>query len=686
MSGFSPIEWPTDSQVTLCRVTWDSAYKDVVKFANDAARDEYFNNLPSSETITLTKMTYLKPNEPIVINTPYSQAYTYNYLFVENPTLPVPGEVTPPKLFYFVTQVSYVAPNTTALTLQLDVWTTYINHCEFGRAYVERGHIGTCVCTNAAGSWDNLDMIKLRRYAGAPEGLDIGSEYPVMSHDWYDISNVYSGGWKIVIYSTTNLAADWGNSTSPNLETATGQSTDGIFNGCNVYMIPVNSLEKFIKNLSNYPWVSKGILGIYAFPGGFLTDGEQVTIGNVTGYFLGTTPDESVVWTSDNIGYKFARYFDERYIRLTKFYTFPYSVIEMTNYTGNSVMLKPQYLHDNTLSIKAMALAAPPNPRIGFYVDEYLSGSEVDNSDDPITYAYATLDINSMQQSRTMELGVNTDIAVWFNNLPQMTVVNDEATLYLASTTNTRSYQYSSSAWAQTKANNSAYLSEYQTRQQLETNQSNKTVQNIADAISGALSTIGGAASGGIAGGLASAAGALTGLISSNMQFSNTQNLTGDLAKQNLDLALWANAGDYQMAISQINATVQDAQLTQPSTSGQMGGDAFALSNGLMGIEVRYKTIDSQSRAIVGEFWLRYGYAVHEFMRLPKNLQVMTYFTYWKTSEIYLTCARASENDKDTIRGIFGKGVTVWSNPDDIGEVDPGVNFVNASYSSYTDI
>ena len=75
MSGFTPISWPTESQVTLCRVPWDFSYRDVVRFESPAARDTWFSGQVSN-SITIGKMTYLKPKEPIMVNLPYSEAYT----------------------------------------------------------------------------------------------------------------------------------------------------------------------------------------------------------------------------------------------------------------------------------------------------------------------------------------------------------------------------------------------------------------------------------------------------------------------------------------------------------------------------------------------------------------------------------------------------------------------------------
>jgi len=74
--------------------------------------------------------------------------------------------------------------------------------------------------------------------------------------------------------------------------------------------------------------------------------------------------------------------------------------------------------------------------------------------------------------------------------------------------------------------------------------------------------------------------------------------------------------------------------------------------------------------AAIGEFWLRYGYAINRFGRMPANFRVMEKFTYWKLRESYITSASMPEQYKQTIRGIFEKGVTVWTNAADMGYID----------------
>jgi hypothetical protein len=76
----------------------------------------------------------------------------------------------------------------------------------------------------------------------------------------------------------------------------------------------------------------------------------------------------------------------------------------------------------------------------------------------------------------------------------------------------------------------------------------------------------------------------------------------------------------------------------------------------------------------IGEYWLRYGYQVNKFGRMPASLMVMENFTYWKLRETYITSSSCPETFKQAIRGIFEKGVTVWAEPSDIGNIDIGDN------------
>jgi len=183
---------------------------------------------------------------------------------------------------------------------------------------------------------------------------------------------------------------------------------------------------------------------------------------------------------------------------------------------------------------------------------------------------------------------------------------------------------------------------------------------------------------------------AATALANSNAStataLSNTQRSIateqGNLGRD-YNTALRSNQGDYQNAIAGINATVQDAALTPPSTVGQSGGQGFNWKNGLVCITVTYKTLAGASLNAVADYFRRYGYSVRRFLSLGsvRHMLCMSKFAYWKAIGASLTCANANESERETMRGILEKGVTLWDAPESIGNTAATDNAARDGYS-----
>lgn len=663
-TNVTPFSWAIQSRVTLCRVAWDDSYKDVVSFESPEKRNEYFDSL-KSESIVLENYTYLKPNEPINIDVPFHKAYTYNYLIVDNPKTDDPDDVAPPRFYYFIEGAAMLNPSTTALTLQLDVFQTYLWQFRLGVCFVERGHLAMAAMHNRIESGKYNTSETMRIFGVASEGLDVGSEYTISRTEMFDLS---AKKWAVIIQSNTDLAADWGTRDNPSLKTADGQMTDGLASGCNVYAIESWDYSEFMKKVRDAPWIAKGIVSISAFPKTVLTDGPSVSLNGVNAHFLGDTPDEGVYFTSDEpILEQLGRLTNADFKFVDKLKCFPYAVIEIVNYQGNSLLLKPEMVNDKKLTLKQMACAAPPYQKIAFFPAHY--GEAVGDSGYGKA-GYYTMDYTEGQYSeKTHEVnyGYWLDTAIWFQDFPQMSIVNDEYVNYLASTTNRRQFSYNAAGWSQQKSLAGNQLAYDQAQQQLANNQANQDISNIQQGINMGLSALSSGMAGNPAGVLMGVAGGATNLVASNLQFQNNQQLAGQFADQNKNLSDWAAKGDYQNAIAGIDATVQDAALTQPSQSGQMAGDGFNLSNGMMIVQIRYKTITTQMQEIVGNYFLKYGYAIRQYLVPQKDFMCMEKYTYWKMLDTSIICSTADEGVKNAIRGIFEKGVTVWRNPSDIG-------------------
>lgn len=694
----TPNTWPVGTEVTLMQVPWDANYRDIVIWDDEQQRNAYLDAQALSGTGWRSKrFSYCRPNEPISVPVPYSAAYKYNYVVVQNPMQPVDGEEQPLKLCYFILSTDYVAPGTTQLTLQLDVIQTYQFGVCLGNMFVERGHMGVSNAVFKNGV-QNLQGQYLRKYLNVPEGLDIGDSYVMANHEWYPLTDASSFDiGKIIIISSADLAADPGTIDNPNLNVADGQNADGIPSGCNVYSMTLSTFKAVLNAMKEKSWVAQCIQSVSTFPARLLSAGTDVQLfGNsgITMQFLGETDTLELPLktyaTTGNIYQQLSNGVPDGYHDLYKAYTYPYSVIELTAYNGNSVFLKPELVYGNTLALTVIGCAVAPFARIGVFPTNYGQAFE---GGQPVNYnQYTWHGFDGSDHTGVIPSGDFLDSCLWLADFPQFSIVNSNYITYLASTAHTRAYQYESAGWQNAKSNAASDLAYTQAMNQTALNEANRYDQGPIGAPQ--IANYAGQAMGAIESGLnrltgqpavssnevtlAGAANYLAQRQTGNLAFNATQDLTRQVAGQNLDYAKYAARGDYANQIAAINATVQDAALQAPSTVGQMGGQGFMWKNGLVGFAVNYKTAGGAAMRTVCDFWARYGYKIQRFYNFGNAkmtaLKIMDHFSYWKVSETYITCAKANEAEKDAIRGVLEKGVTVWGKPSEIGNIAPVVN------------
>lgn len=694
----TPNTWPVGTEVTLMQVPWDANYRDIVIWDDVQQRNAYLDAQALSGTGWRSKrFSYCRPNEPISVPVPYSAAYKYNYVVVQNPMQPVDGEEQPLKLCYFILSTDYVAPGTTQLTLQLDVIQTYQFGVCLGNMFVERGHMGVSNAVFKNGV-QNLQGQYLRKYLNVPEGLDVGDSYVMANHEWYPLTDAstYDIG-KIIIISSADLAADPGTVDNPNLNVADGQNADGIPSGCNVYSMTLSTFKAVLNAMKEKSWVAQCIQSVSTFPARLLSTGTDVQLfGNsgITMQFIGETDTLGLPLktyaTTGNIYQQLSNGVPDGYHDLYKAYTYPYSVIELTAYNGNSVFVKPELVYGNTLALTVIGCAVAPFARIGVFPTNYGQAFE---GGQPVNYnQYTWHGFDGSDHRGVIPSGDFLDSCLWLADFPQFSIVNSNYITYLASTAHTRAYQYESAGWQNAKSNAASDLAYSQAMNQTALNEANRYDQGPIGAPQ--IANYAGQAMGAIESGLnrltgqpavssnevtlAGAANYLAQRQTGNLAFNATQDLSRQVAGQNLDYAKYAARGDYANQIAAINATVQDAALQAPSTVGQMGGQGFAWKNGLVGFAVNYKTAGGAAMRTVCDFWARYGYKIQRFYNFGNAkmtaLKIMNHFSYWKVSETYITCAKANEAEKDAIRGVLEKGVTVWGKPSEIGNIAPAVN------------
>lgn len=704
--SFNYQQWTAGTVATLCNVPWNNDYRDIMAPAFLPNLDNYIDGLPSpGPVLTINKMMILKMGEPIRLDIPFNTALNYNYLRVQNPAMPVKSSFVqsdiPYSYYYFITDIRFLAPNTTELMIQLDVWSTFGSKVNFGNCYIERGHIGIA----NENQFNNYG----RDYLTVPEGLDTGSEYVTVGiTDIVDFSHSTDSDAVLVLLSCSLLNSG-GTSDSPRLVSAGGCMLFGIPSGAEAWIIKYNDFTTFALSLADCPWISQCIISMTVLPA-FLDnfdpyypwitwsgpDGAPavapIEIAQPNpGVYRWPTTQTGTNWREST---SFSTYLG-KYATLKKFMTSPYLMLEMTAYQGTPIILRPENWFNANMSCQVLYSPQPSDQKIMVMPLDYNSLSATPES--------GGLEIDG---------GDFLDTHTLLSNFPSVNIINNNALLYLADNKNQIAWAYSSADWSEQKALHSNDVSYDQAMQGIKTankatgiSNRNITAQNnltnwrqnldsgatlLGQAAQGAGAALSGDDPiGGLLGLGAQMAGdaasaAMSDVINTKMNNlstaqtvhtnamanQNQQDLNRYLADTNKSLADWAARGDYANAVGAENAKVRDSRMLAPSVSGQAGGATSLYTYALIYVTVKSKMLDPASVAIIGNYWFRYGYKISRFIVPPATLMCCEKFTYWKMMESYLVNTYLPEWVKQAIRGIFEKGVTVWAKPSDIGTVD----------------
>lgn len=694
--GATPIAWPVDSTVQLCNVPWDSEYANIVQFESADARDAYFNGL-SSESITLSKLTYCFPNAPVHINIEYSKAYTYNYLAVTNPKLPT-DTAQPVKFFYFINNVIYTAPNTTSLELQLDVWTTYQFNVKLGRAFVERGHVAWHGYANQTVNATRPPLLK-QRYLSQPEGLDVGNSYTMSNMTLSSMGGGLNEGeteWTIIIVSAVDLENGsktlddfFGTEKAPKLKMAEGMVVDGLPSACNVYGMEVHNFAPFVKAISGYPWISTNILSITAVPEGVVIHNGDTKIAGVNAYRVrsqGTFSTEvyngksltNQVSPVGNLEVFLTGTSIANWKKHPKSRVFPFTYLVCDNWCSQPLTLKPELFRFNNITFQRVYCVTPPFCKLAVFPVSYGNAGASE-----VTYTKYRMG-NTSSETFKFPAGYTLNNALIWDDMPQFSILNDEYIGYMASNARTIAWQRDNAGWNLDKAKAGAQLSydnsmrsisaatQSQAEQrQFELTRASKT-SNAAylNALSDQAGKIGDAFGASTKQYIQLAQNSIaytTGRAQSDLgqtQFEINKAAQTENAGANYKTQMWAAKGDYQQAIAQINATCQDASILPPSQSGTQSGGMYAVLGqlGATNWQIAAFTVVEGYQKLISDYWDRFGYAVNDYM-VPSKLQLMTNFTYWKMQDLVVGGTSLPEQYRMVIKGIFEKGVTVYSTP-----------------------
>lgn len=669
--------WPAGTVITLCNVPFDAGYRNIWADQTKEQMRDYIRGLVG-ETIVLTTKARVKPLEPLVLPVPFDTATKYNYIYVRDEAVTLPRQIEPVRrdYYYFITSTNYLAGNSTQLTLQLDVFATFAGEYKVGQSFFERGHEQMRYCPTVGQflksprSYDGLDV---------PEGLDHGADYVTVDVKVFSAQN----NDYIIITASADLINDPGTIANANLKTSYGGWYNNLPSAQSVYIIKGSDYDLFMQYAADAPWVAQCISSIQTVSAdmlGTVEIAERKIFGKIDVYDS-LSSDYGYTVLGDIDPDSVQRIPDSRYTSLTKLYTYPYTAYTLDDGCGQTVLLRPELMSASSgggYPLAGMGCYAPPNCRMVVWQLGYGASSGA-------TFRPFTITDSHYGSEETVYYppGDFTRNALVLTSWPSFSLVTNQYANYLASSYFTRNYQYSAADWANTKAVEANQLSRSQTYAGLSAAQAQQDLTNRTTATNAGIDLLTSAAGLGIGAlggsvGVGAAAGsavnALGGVakLSTNINAANeglaiTQQQQRYVADSNYNYQAMANVGDYQQAINAINATVQDARLTPPASAGNAGGEGFMWAHGYYGYTFNTLRIRETYIKIVGDYFLRYGYAAHRWITGIEKLNVCSVFSYWKLSECNLVCTSIPENYKDAIRGVFESGVTVWADPAKIG-------------------
>lgn len=423
--------WTPNTIIKLCRVNWYDDYHDVVKFHDDTARNEWFDNL-DGETVKLTTNMYIARADAdgIKLPVPYMTAQQYNYIVVDFShdiiNTPYQKNDVQTRYHFFITSVRAEAPNTTTCTLMRDVWTDYINSTTINGMMLTRGHAPLTEMTpqellkNPRANCRDFTLpdvdygntaSNIRK--STPVNLQNGTRYICVAATFSpEQLQTMSGtrGTSITDSDPTYSNADgtvsnfsWG---AGNISTANvvgaGTSYNSIDNltSSNVSMYALESSkisgEYFDTLFAYYPHIMSQITAVFVATANMMRLGNAISVNGVEWYTVSgaRTKLSDIDLTTDDFGYA------SEYEQITRLYLAPYAHLEVSDNIGNKTRV--EIADCGQLSVQTVTSLSYPILRQIAWLDGIGSDGDASISINAINGTNITADVPNTDVLKTL--------------------------------------------------------------------------------------------------------------------------------------------------------------------------------------------------------------------------------------------------------------------------------------------
>ena len=372
---FDYTRWVPGTVVRLVNVLWNSDYENVVKFDSNKERDEWFDAIDGYEPITLKTNSTMVPDGSIKLPIPYDVCAGYNYIYMELPAMTSEDSMIDyessdghRRWYFFITGITYSAPNTTVVMLSSDIWTNYINETDVRYMMLERGHapvaatdadkyLANPIANNRLlmapdVNYDDSSVIKSSKYVPFGNGTKYicmaSTIAPEQMNDSYIGSVAATGDASNITYSDTPdwygrqlqvngfSLADGRDYSGLRTPVMTGIGNGNIPCGTVTYAIPASDSAFMADIAAKAPTMLRSVIAMFICDEAMINLGAMHTVAGHAIYECAGVHKEvaSIPLEKSMFG------FDEEEQRFAKLYTYPYSRIEITDNDGKTTDIR----------------------------------------------------------------------------------------------------------------------------------------------------------------------------------------------------------------------------------------------------------------------------------------------------------------------------------------------------------
>lgn len=338
--------YPEGKLKILTGVPWSNDYRDTRYFQTLDEQLSYFN----SKTVLYEtdSASYIRQELAFVsVDENIENLWNSDYVMFQNQNM---GDKW---FFAFVTRLEMKAANTTWVYFEIDVMQTWMFDLSPIQAYIERKHFGIETATTVY---------------EAEESIGTGESY--ITTKTMVVDHTTSG--VVLLTSLVDISESGGTFEEPKIVGATGGVVHNLPTGCDYYLVGEKygcTIYEFFQEIQNYPWISRGIIGVTIIPE-FMLDGVSVSTVSVGGSTLtvGKLSDDSdpamrnvisldVLGNLPDMGYQ-------------KLKMYPFSYVEFSLYNGSTIIVKPQYTSNGNLNVYRKGVISQ-SPEVKYWFTNY---------------------------------------------------------------------------------------------------------------------------------------------------------------------------------------------------------------------------------------------------------------------------------------------------------------------------